>query len=74
LKKRQLDLGTLLGGALGGGAAVASNAPKSTVPEAQELKAEAWEGGKRVKIRYGPYRIPAISVLFTPIHSYDVNW
>jgi hypothetical protein len=68
LKKRQGGgLGALLaglaptGGRFGDAAAPPANAPKSAVPESQELVSE-WEGAKRVKVRYGPYRIPSIEV------------
>jgi hypothetical protein len=39
-----------------------STAPVSTVPEVQDEQAKAWPGAKRRKVRYGPYRIPPISV------------
>jgi len=60
LDKRQLDFGKLLGGMFASPSSLA-NAPKSAVPEITELKSEAWEGARRTKIRYGPYRIPPIS-------------
>jgi hypothetical protein len=70
LQKRQigkgglggLDFGALLGGMLGGGSKGPSNAPESKVAETQEESAVSWPGAKRVKVRYGPYRIPPISV------------
>ncbi|KAF2672991.1 hypothetical protein BT63DRAFT_436803 [Microthyrium microscopicum] len=42
---------------------VPKGAPKSTVPEITETKTDMWESqhSKRVKVRYGPYRIPPIS-------------
>jgi hypothetical protein len=39
-----------------------STAPVSTVPEVQDEKAKGWPEAKRRKVRYGPYRIPPISV------------
>jgi hypothetical protein len=35
-----------------------ANAPKSLVPDVQEEKAVWWPEAKRVKVRYGPFRIP----------------
>jgi hypothetical protein len=35
-----------------------ANAPKSLVPEVQEEKPVWWPEAKRVKVRYGPFRIP----------------
>jgi hypothetical protein len=64
LRKRQFDLAALLGGL--GGSAAPPAAPKSTVPEVQELLATVWKDAKRIKIRYGPYRIPPISVGLGP--------
>ncbi len=67
LQKRQIgkgaggfDLGALLQSL--GGAKANSNAPESKVAEVQEETAVLWPGSKRAKIRYGPYRIPPISV------------
>jgi hypothetical protein len=37
-------------------------APNSTVSGVQEMPAVSGEGAKRVKIRYGPYNMPPISV------------
>jgi hypothetical protein len=37
-----------------------ANAPKSLVPDIQEEKPVWWPEAKRVKIRYGPFRIPAV--------------
>jgi hypothetical protein len=50
------------GGRFGDATANPANAPKSAVPETQELPSEWGEGTKRVKVRYGPYRIPSVDV------------
>jgi hypothetical protein len=42
---------------------VNARAPKATVAERQTVPPQAeWPGSKRVKVRYGPYRIPPTSV------------
>ena len=69
LQKRQapkggkggLDIGGLLS-ALTSQSRPNSTAPVSTVPEVQDEKPTAWPNAKRRKVRYGPYRIPPISV------------
>jgi hypothetical protein len=33
-------------------------APKSLVPEVQTIPSPLWPGAKRIKVRYGPYRLP----------------
>jgi len=36
-----------------------TNGPKSLVPEVRIFKGEKFEGAKRVKVRYGPFRVPS---------------
>jgi hypothetical protein len=66
------DIGGLLKG-LQGQSTSNSTAPVSTVAEVQDEKNSTWPGAKRRKIRYGPYRIPAISVSkqSTPFFHYS---
>jgi hypothetical protein len=56
-----LDIGSLLQGLLGQPRRN-STAPASTVAEVQDQEPKDWPGAKRRKVRYGPYRIPPISV------------
>jgi hypothetical protein len=36
--------------------------PVSKVPNVQDSMSPYWPGARRTKVRYGPYRVPAISV------------
>jgi hypothetical protein len=38
-----------------------NKAPKATVPEVQRSKSDVWPEASRVKIRYGPFRVPRSS-------------
>jgi hypothetical protein len=64
IRKRspQLDgAAPLIAGVLAGLTPTPKNAPKSLVAEMQPEKAKYWPEAKRVKVRYGPFRIPPTS-------------
>jgi hypothetical protein len=39
-------------------APITGPAPKSLVPEIQSIPSPLWPGAKRIKVRYGPHRLP----------------
>lgn len=63
-------LNAFLGSSLGVISNIGIPTPASKVPETQYLQAEdPTPGAKRVKVRYGPYRLPALSVSNAQIHD-----
>jgi hypothetical protein len=53
---------TMLGSFLNWAASSSTKPPPSKVSEIQEQPSVVWQGAKRKKIRYGPYRMPPLSV------------